>query len=82
MGLLLAFCSFCLGLYLLLASKWFWRWLDADLVLEGEPVLVRRGWDPDAISRDWVVVERFVDEEESEAEEGEGRRGGKRVRWG
>lgn len=75
MSLLLAFCSFCAGLYLLLASKRFWRFLNADLVIEGEPDGI------DAISRDWVVVEGFVDEWEKKGL-GERKKGGKRVRWG
>ena len=88
--LLLGSCLFCIALYLTLASKRFWRWIDPGLLEEIEPL--GRVWvvpEIDPISRDWVVVERFVDvdvdEDDGEIRRESGmkeRKEGKRVRWG
>ena len=86
--LLLASCLFCIALYLTLASKRFWQWIDPGLLEEIQPL--GRVWvvpEIDPISRDWVVVERFVDVDEEDGEIGRQRemaerKEGKRVRWG
>ena len=56
--LLLVWSVFYIGVYLILSSDLFARWFDALLADDFEHCWGVKKVDP--ISRDWVVVERFV----------------------